>query len=288
MGYSQFVLRSPYIWIWLSALGTALALSSAVRYLRVRRSGTPHHAGNKTLRDRYIIRCLLSMSVMVGCVTAAVIFPDPRRILDMELLYFFIIIAGLTTISMLFPRAIGLPLAIIGMPPLIFTAIAGAALLPVRSSESLTEIVGRIDIVSATDGQVILELQHGEGVQPILIELQGEYLVVEGSLVRYSGAFFFMGAEAGFRLEGITTMSGDGRTEIDRYNYDARPEGSLVSGLQRLLIAIAGPLPGVAYEALQSMPVRPAIIDSFEIAIDGDLTLGVPTLSLSSHVGNDQ
>ena len=275
MGYSQFLLRDSYFWICLSSLGAAWALANGARFFGYRRRG-----GNATdgplARDRYVIRCLLALSFMLACATAAIIFPDPQRILDSRLLLFFLIITGLAAVSVLFPLAVGLPLAIIGLPSLIFIAVAGATLVPLRGSALSGDRVGRLDVAAGDDGRLTIELRLGARARAISFDLQGEYVALEGSLLRYSSVLFFMGAEAGFRLNSVVGLGADGRSESDR--YDCMATSSLIGGLQRLLVAAAGPLPGLSTAELRSMAVRPAIVDSFDVVVDssGEMRLVAP------------
>ena len=250
MTYSRYIIENPFFWIWLAGICGGGALASTVRLLQ---STKPR------IRNRYVTYIMLYLSGMVLLATAAVFFPVATRILDLRILYLFLVVAALAALVNYFPLSVGLPLI---LTVLVLSAMAFLATLPLQPQREERDIA-RIYTQHADEQDMQLAWYAEESAIPQSIELPGNRLIVEAVIVRYSDLFFPFGTPMAYQLRRLIGVGEAGEGE---YHFEAY--SGLIEQISSRFLQIAGLLPGIEVELARSDPLAVTPLGSYRLELD--------------------
>lgn len=230
------IVRSPFTWIFFSAVFVGLALSRTTRSVSVK--------SDQTLSKKWSL-VILYLSAAICLLMLGIFIPGAEKIRDIRLLFLFSGVLIIVFAMSRFRKAVGLPM--------IFLIICIVVIISLFI-RSITAFTGETEIalvrVLYADGEDMkLEVDLPEE-PPLFYDLEGEYFAPVVRIIIFDDYFVFLGAKTWYRFEGITsfqqkkTENGMIFRQTDSYARLPRPVG-LSEGLYNLFEKHEDRIPGV-------------------------------------------
>lgn len=210
---------TPYFWVTLAALFLGAALSRATR--GVKKDGDIETA-------RAVKWSLFSIYISLAIVSAlcGTFIPGPSKIINVNLLYFFLVLSAVFFLSLRFKKTIGL------LTLVILVIGAGSVFLFVHSLHAFTGETKIADIRVLDLGKNAMKIEIIESpTDTEIVQLKGDYFAPIVKEVIFDDYFVFLGVKTWYRFIGVAGFSfvkDNGvmtLKQTDRGFYFRRPEG---------------------------------------------------------------
>ena len=197
MGYTEFLVHSPWFWTALAALSLGAAGRCLLAALLPR-------ARSRRRRERLVAAALLLLSVALVLLTLAVFIPGPTRILDAALWLFALVTAIVSLIALTFPLLLGVPLVLLLSASMVLFSGYLQSWTVVHPPADLAEL----RVVAAHGGALHIELlgSHPRDRDQLLagpFEIEGAALSIEAELLELHRALFLLGQRYAIRLRAV-------------------------------------------------------------------------------------
>lgn len=264
MGYVEFLVQTPWFWVFAAALSLAAALRCFLVALiprhRTRRGGRTSSAAG-----------LFLLSIALVLLTLAVFVPGPHRILEPALAVFAAGVMVVGLVVFLFPLLVGLPMFLL----LTLSLVLFSGYLQNWNPIHRASDVAQLRVISAREGRLVVEVIKRDQLQweePLgrTVELQGAALGATVELLELHPAYFLLGRQYSFRFQSLRGYDFDHAQadfiEVETLDLQTVIAGRTLSPGSRFETVIRqGRVPGTRTAVIEARPRRIGVLTAYAL-----------------------
>ena len=284
MAYHEYLLNTPYAYIALAGLIAGLGIGGLI-------PGRHFRFSDERKRYRRLVRLNLCLTATLLLGLAGLFVPGPEEILDRGLLPTVGAGVVLGALVARFPRAAGIPAAVLAVAAAAAIVLLRAPWTPVSPPEAVVDL----RVLRAGGGTVAVEYAPrdggtaasipaglpGDGAETV-VSAAGSRLSMTVDVLQLSPAYFLFGMEYGYRLVEMNQA-----TLVDRLDW-LDPLDGPAGWLYDLLARREAALPGLRLSRVESNAVEPRPLDRYVLILESGKLQSEPGSGPGSPAAGEQ